>query len=160
MPQRDISPERKALYYVGNAVSLGGIICFFSGFLLMVSNFGNFDHFEERGRTTGVRCVLGIMLAVGGQFIARVGRMGAAGSGLKLDPQEARRDVEPWSRMTGGVIKDTLDEAGLQFGGRGGGPGKDLPFDERLRRLRKLRDDGLVSAEEYEATKKKILEGA
>jgi Short C-terminal domain len=35
-----------------------------------------------------------------------------------------------------------------------------LPFDERLRRLQKLRDEGLVSEQEYESTKKKILESA
>jgi hypothetical protein len=40
---------------------------------------------------------------------------GKAGSGLVLDPQQAREDVEPWSRMQGGVIKDTLDEAGINL---------------------------------------------
>jgi hypothetical protein len=29
-------------------------------------------------------------------------RMGLADSGVKLDPEEARGDVEPWVRMTGG----------------------------------------------------------
>jgi hypothetical protein len=84
--------------------------------------------------------------------------MGLAGSGVKLDPEEARRDVEPWSRMTGGVLKDAMDEAGIKLGGQASGD--ELPFDERLRRLQKLRDDGLVSEQEYESTKKKILESA
>ncbi len=38
--------------------------------------------------------------------------------------------------------------------------GGELPFDERLRRLQKLRDDKLISEPEYESTKKKILESA
>ena len=90
--------------------------------------------------------------------MAVIGRMGLAGSGIELDPEEARRDVEPWSRMTGGVVKDALDEAGIKLGGQP--PSDELPFDERLRRLQKLRDDGLVSEQEYEATKKKILDSA
>jgi hypothetical protein len=44
-----------------------------------------------------------------------VAARGKAGSGLVLDPQQAREDVEPWSRMQGGVIKDTLDEAGINL---------------------------------------------
>lgn len=51
-----------------------------------------------------------------------------------------------------------MDEAGI----RGGSKPTDetLSFDERLRRLKQLRDDGLVSEQEYESTKKKILESA
>jgi hypothetical protein len=82
--------------------------------------------------------------------------MGLAGSGLKLDPQGARRDVEPWARMTGGVVKDAMDEAGIKLGGQPAGG--ELPFDERLRRLQKLQQDGLISEQEYASTRKKILE--
>ena len=41
---------------------------------------------------------------------------GLAGSGVVLDPEKAREDVEPWSRMAGGVVKDALDESGIQVG--------------------------------------------
>ena len=60
--------------------------------------------------------------------------------------------MEPWALMSGGVRKDTLDEAGLAPGNPPAGP--DLPFDE------KRCDDGLISEEEYASTKKKILENA
>jgi len=60
--------------------------------------------------------------------------------------------------MTGGILKDVMDEAGSKLGGQPSGD--ELPFDERLRRLQKLRDDGPVSEQEYESTKKKILESA
>ena len=33
-----------------------------------------------------------------------------AGSGVVLDPEKARKDVEPWSRMGGGVVQDALSE--------------------------------------------------
>lgn len=90
--------------------------------------------------------------------MAGIGRRGLAGSGLKLDPEEARRDLEPWSRMAGGVVQDALDETGLKLGREP--PGANLPFDERLRRLQKLRDEKLISEQEYETTKKQILESA
>jgi hypothetical protein len=49
-----------------------------------------------------------------------------------------------------------MDEAGIEMGSSA--TGENLPFDERLRRLQKLRQDGLISDQEFEATKKKILE--
>jgi RNA polymerase subunit RPABC4/transcription elongation factor Spt4 len=39
-----------------------------------------------------------------------VGAKGWAGSGVVLDPETARKDVEPWSRMGGGVLQDALSE--------------------------------------------------
>lgn len=104
------------------------------------------------------RAIVGFLMFAGGIWLTRIGRMGLAGSGVKLDPEEARRDVEPWARMGGGVIKDALDEAGVKLGEKQSDAG--LPFDERLRRLQKLRDDGLVTEQEFETTKKKILDDA
>lgn len=68
-----------------------------------------------------------------------------------------RLDVEPWARMTGGVIKDALDEADIKPGAQ---LQHDLPFDERLRRLEKLRENHLITDEEYQQTKAKILQSA
>ncbi len=42
-----------------------------------------------------------------------VGARGAAGSGLVLNPEGARKDLEPWSRMAGGVAQDALSEVGV-----------------------------------------------
>ena len=67
---------------------------------------------------------------IGGSLLRWIGRMGMAGSGIKLNPEEARRDVEPWARMTGGVVKDAMDEAGIKMGSSA--TGENLPFDERL----------------------------
>lgn len=158
MAQRQVSPERKVVFYIGMAVGIVGLLCFISTFFSAVSNFGDFTNFEQRGRSMGTRAVLGMVLMIAGGFLMLVGRMGLAGSGVKLDPEEARRDVEPLARMTGGVIKDAMDEAGIKLDSPP--PSEELPFDERLRRLQKLRDDGLVSEEEYESTKKRILESA
>lgn len=53
---------------------------------------------------------VGMVLAGVGQGLMRLGRQGVAGSGLLLDPQKARQDLEPWSRMRGGMAADALDE--------------------------------------------------
>jgi hypothetical protein len=158
MPQRQIPPERKAIFYIGMAVGVIGALCFISTFFSAVLNFGDFTNFEQRSRSMGIRALVGMVMMIAGGLMAGIGRMGLAGSGVKLDPEEARRDVEPWARMTGGVVKDALDEAGIKLGSQPSG--EELPFDERLRRLQKLRDDKLISEQEYESTKKKILESA
>jgi hypothetical protein len=56
------------------------------------------------------RAISGIVLIGAGQAIARVGRSGMAGSGVLLDPQRSRRDLEPWNRAQGGMVADALDE--------------------------------------------------
>ncbi len=140
------------------ALAVIGFLVFLSVFFSFFSRFGDFTNFEQRGRSEGFRALAGIVMMIAGGVLAGIGRMGLAGSGVILDPEEARRDVEPWSRMTGGVVKDALDEAGIQLGNQRSG--EELPFDERLRRLQKLRDDGIISEQEYEGAKKRILESA
>jgi len=34
-----------------------------------------------------------------------------------LDPEKAREDLEPYSRMAGGMVKDAMDEAAVKLGG-------------------------------------------
>jgi hypothetical protein len=63
-------------------------------------------------RAMMVAALLGMGTMVVGAILMRIGARGAAGSGLVLDPQQARRDFEPWSRMGGGVVQDALSELG------------------------------------------------
>ena len=158
MAQRQIPPERKAIFYIDRIVSVLGILSFLSTFLSAAAHFGDFTNFAERGRSEALRAVIGMVMLVAGRLLSGVGKAGLAGSGITLDTEQARRDVEPWSRMAGGVLKDAMDEAGIRDGSK---PTDEiLTFDERLRRLKQLRDDGLVSEQEYESTEKKILESA
>ena len=130
-----------------------GLLLFLSTFVSFISHFGDFSDFEGRSKS-GMMRAFGGMICMGiGQFIMRLGRSGVAGSGVKLDPQEARNDLEPWSRMSGGILKDTLDEAGIDFSGQS----RKMPFDEQVRRLELLKRDGLISEAEYAAAKTKIL---
>jgi hypothetical protein len=155
MPQRNISPERQGTYYFGMILTGVGMLLFLSTFVGFIANFGDFTDFHGRAQSGMMRAFGGIVCIGIGQFLMRLGRAGMAGSGLKLDPQEARRDLEPWSRMTGGMLKDTLDEAGVDLSGES----KDMPFDEQLRRLDVLKRDGLVTEAEYAAAKSRILQG-
>lgn len=153
MPQRNISPERQGLYYFGMILAGIGLLLFLSTFASALSHFGDHTNFQGRARTGGMTAFGGIICIGIGQFLMRLGRSGVAGSGLTLDPQEARKDLEPWSRMSGGMLKDSLDEAGIDLSGKS----QEIPFDEQLRRLAALKSDGLISETEYAEAKSKIL---
>ena len=140
------------------AVGVIGFLCFISTFFTAASHFGDFTNFEQRARSESRRALVGMVMILAGAILTTIGQRGLAGSGLKLDPEAARRDVEPWARMTGGLVKDAIDEADLKLSGPAAAD--KLPFDERLRRLDRLRQDGLISESEFAATKKRILESA
>jgi hypothetical protein len=126
-PRKKITPERKAMYYGGMALIAIGILLFVSTFFTGPDIGGRNDpqpgepnfweraqeRHEEFGRgmkTTIIRALLGMGLMVVGSILMNVGARGAAGSGLVLDPEKARQDLEPWSRMGGGVVQDALSE--------------------------------------------------
>jgi hypothetical protein len=115
---RQISTGRKALYYVGMALIVLGCVSFASTFVTFAMHFGEFHNFESNARSIMFRAFGGMALMVVGAIILNLGAHGAAGSGVVLDPEQARNDLEPYSRMAGGMLKDALDEADLNFGGR------------------------------------------
>lgn len=160
MARRQISEERQAAYYLGGTLIVIGFLLFFSVFVSGAMNFGKFDNFEADARSSMFRAFGGMVLIIIGAVIQGIGRRGLAGSGVVLDPEKAREDMEPWSRMTGGMVKDAADEAGVNLGQALGGhhDDPDMPFDEKLRRLHQLHLDGIITDEEYEAEKKKILD--
>jgi hypothetical protein len=109
-PDAPIPPYRKVLYY-------GGFVVILAGFAVFLSNFFRIPHLGdgfERGMGSMMgRAFLGMGLIVAGGVMRKIGARGLAGSGIVLDPHQARRDIEPWSRMAGGVAKDALEETGL-----------------------------------------------
>ena len=109
-PQKQIPPERKALYYGGMALTGIGLLLFLSTFVTFMANFGNFDNFDAQARSEGFRAFGGMVLMMIGGFMMNVGAKGWAGSGIVLDPEKGRKDVEPWSRMGGGMVQDALSE--------------------------------------------------
>lgn len=100
---REISKERKTTYYIGMALSVIGILMFLSVFVISFTNpFSAFRAFPL--------AFFGIILIWIGQGLMTVGKKGLAGSGLKLDPEEARKDLEPFTRTGGAMIADAYDE--------------------------------------------------
>lgn len=116
-PKRTISEERQVVYYFGMALAGVGFLLFLSVFLTAAINFGNFTNFAGQAKSSMFRAIGGMFLMIVGGVISHVGAQGLAGSGVILDPQQAREDLEPYSRMTGGMIKDALDETGITIGG-------------------------------------------
>src|SRR3954449_12551483 len=109
-PRRQIPPGRKAIYYVGMGLAALGAISFLSTFFTFAAHFGDFSNFEENARSGMFRAFGGMAFIFVGIVLMNVGRAGAAGSGVVLDPQRAREDLEPWNRMRGGMVNDTLSE--------------------------------------------------
>jgi hypothetical protein len=56
--------------------------------------------------------------------------------------------------MGGGLVRDILDESGIAPKQK---TSQQLPFDEELRRLKNLKDDGLISEAEFEEGRKRIM---
>ncbi len=107
---RRISGERKTAFYLGTVLMIVGGLLFASTFVTFIANFGDFTNFESNARSQMVRALAGMALLVAGGFLRGVGARGLAGSGIVLDPGRARKELEPYSRMAGGMVKDALDE--------------------------------------------------
>ena len=115
---KKISEERKTAYYVGMALMILGLLLFCSTFVSGIMNMGNFDNFQARVRSVAARALVGMALSAVGRAVMGIGARGLAGSGAILDPEKAREDLEPYSRMAGGMLKDGLDEAGIDLGSK------------------------------------------
>ena len=51
-PNRDITPERKTMYYAGMGSTGLGMLLFCSVFVTGCMNFGNFDNFEGEAKSS------------------------------------------------------------------------------------------------------------
>lgn len=118
-----ISEERKNWYKIGLVMQIAGMCLFtlpFVAIVLVMISSALDGGFEPRGIVIvpiafGIGFIGFALIAAGG-VVRGVAARGKAGSGLTLDPEQARKDLEPWSRMGGGVVKDALDEAGVDIG--------------------------------------------
>ncbi len=115
---RQISSERKAVYYAGIGLMVLGGLMFASTFVTFIMKFGDFSNFESDAKSGMLRAFGGMALLIVGGILRGIGALGVAGSGVKLDPGQAREELEPYSRMAGGMIKDVLHEADLNLGGK------------------------------------------
>lgn len=118
---KQIDPSRQTMYYLGKGLMVVGFLsfmsCFLSGIMAM-AHPPDFGHAGAYGASLGIRAFGGMFLMIVGGFVSQIGRAGLAGSGVVLDPEQAREDLEPFSRQAGGMVKDALDEADIHLGGQ------------------------------------------
>jgi hypothetical protein len=128
----EISPERKLAFYGGSCLALAGICTVVVGLIFFVSDMnrpmpqidtqGTPEEIVAKMRAAQetpegfVLIWIGTALIPVGLLLRHLGARGLAGSGVILDPQQAREDLEPYSRQAGGMVKDALDEADIKLG--------------------------------------------
>ena len=115
MPKH-ISEERKTAYYVGMGLIVLGGLLFASTIVTFLMYVGDPAGFSPHSRSAAIRAFGGLGLMFVGALIRGIGAQGLAGSGVLLDPERARDELEPYSRMAGGMLKDAIDEAGINLG--------------------------------------------
>ena len=103
-----ISKERKAIYYIGMGMTVLGFILFISIFFSVASMMSS-DPFGGPEMPSFSRPIIGMLFIIGGQFLMRLGARGAAGSGILLDPDQAREDFKPYTEAAGGMISDVIE---------------------------------------------------
>jgi hypothetical protein len=105
---KELSSNRKTMYYAGNIISVIGFLSFISVFFTAFLS----DPFDMMTQSYNpmAPALIGFILIIIGQFISNIGLKGKAGSGLILDPQQAREDLKPYSSQVGGMINDALEE--------------------------------------------------
>jgi hypothetical protein len=92
-PTRDVSTERKAAYYLGTAFQVVGLLLFLSVFVTGAMHFGDSSQFDAEVKSSAFRAFGGMVVAIVGGMIRKVGARGLAGSGVVLDPERARHEA-------------------------------------------------------------------
>jgi len=111
--RQPISPERKGIYYAGIVIGILGLISFLSAFVSAAIHFGEFDNFLSTAKSMALRSVGGMVMMIVGGILMSVGARGLAGAGVILDPDKARKDLEPWNKMAGGMVDDAVSQIGI-----------------------------------------------
>lgn len=101
-----ISKERKITYYIGMGMVILGFILFFSVFIIGGISIMSRDPFSSPPPI--LNGFIGMILIFVGMVVSNIGAKGAAGSGLKLDPEEAVEDLKPFNEAKGKMINDII----------------------------------------------------
>jgi len=101
-----ISRERKAAYYIGKIMMVIGFVLFLSMFFHIGRAISGQIPFDSPPPV--INSVIGMVLITAGAVVSNIGARGIAGSGLKLDPEEAREDLKPFNEARGKMINDII----------------------------------------------------
>jgi ribosomal protein L40E len=113
-----ISNERKVTYYIGMGMVIIGFILFISVF------FSIFSFMKEPSLNDSVmigphmgegssapsfgNSIIGMIFMIVGSIVMNIGKKGAAGSGVILDPEKQREDLKPFNEAKGEMINDVI----------------------------------------------------
>lgn len=110
---KEITTERKLLFYGGTALMVTGFILFLIPFFSVINymNQGNFAMMNDSASpaTSFIWAVIGMVLLVIGRTLRSAGARGLAGSGLVLDPQRAKEELSTYSEAVGGMVRDAVN---------------------------------------------------
>lgn len=107
---------------VHNAMSIVMALCglgIASGFILFALGVGEDHRSVPNSHAPPFGWLVGavsMMVLVVAAVVRGIATYGLAGSGVVLDPKQARKDLEPFSRQAGGMLRDALDEGGVNLG--------------------------------------------
>jgi hypothetical protein len=101
-----ISKQRKVTYYIGAGMMVLGFILFISVFFSAASMMN--DPFGMSRTPPFGNAIFGMVFIIAGGVVMNIGASGAAGSGLILDPDQAREDLRPFNEAKGGMINDVI----------------------------------------------------
>lgn len=110
---QQITPQRKATYYLGMAMIIIGVLVIIISMISFMNSFGRHTNNSLSAPGPMYSFFAGMILIAVGSIIQNIGKRGLAGSGTVLDPEQARRDLEPFSRMAGGMVQDALEETSI-----------------------------------------------
>lgn len=108
--KNQISSGRKTLFYAGRIMMGIGLVLFLSVFV----NVAFSDPLQLVDSNPMGPGIIGFIMIFVGTLISSVGAAGKAGSGMILDPEQAREDLKPFSRQAGGMLNDALQAADLK----------------------------------------------
>lgn len=123
----ELSSDRKALYYLGGGLMALGFLLFLTPFFSIgCASSNGFESSTSLGHTYAssrsdpgmVPSIIGFVMIAVGQLLRSIGARGMRGSGVILDPDGARDDLAPYSRMAGGMLSDAVEASGLDLGRR------------------------------------------
>jgi hypothetical protein len=104
---------------VHNAMSIVAAMCglgIASGFILMAFGVGMDGRSFGRPPFGVSLFMVSLVVLIVAAVVKATAAAGLAGSGVVLDPKQARKDLEPFSRQAGGMLRDALDEVGVNLG--------------------------------------------
>lgn len=102
-----ISKERKVTYYIGMGLIILGFLLFISVFF-QVASFTNDPFSLTSPEPSFSSAVFGFVLMIIGGIVSTIGAKGTAGSGMILDPDQAREDLKPFNEAKGQMLNDVI----------------------------------------------------